>query len=221
MNYPLPPQHNTNNSQQIDTVVKKERDKDRLREFDALRGFSMFIVVMTHVMSGIDLGGESTVIGTILISFRMPLFFFVSGFFTWKIWNRLDGNTIRRVTAQKFKALIICTLVFNTLLAYVKGNSPTDWLETGFVAYWFTIALFEIYIFYLISVIISKVLGKDIRLFIMAVVSIIALCISFSHCLSEYKIFYILNGEYVGLYLQFFTLGLFVRQFQQRFLNII
>ena len=68
-------------------VVKKPR----LEWLDALRGFTMILVVANHV-AGMGFGEEWKHSSAIpfLILFRMPLFFFVSGFLSYKasqIWD--------------------------------------------------------------------------------------------------------------------------------------
>lgn len=64
-------------------------------EFDALRGFSMVLVVMGHVLLSMNLGGYDTLLSSALLTFRMPLFFFVSGFFAY----RSVGNGLRNSRA--------------------------------------------------------------------------------------------------------------------------
>ena len=57
----------------------------RIKFFDTLRGFTMILVVLQHVsIFSFGINGYETVLNTALISFRMPLFFFVSGFFAYR-----------------------------------------------------------------------------------------------------------------------------------------
>ena len=58
---------------------------NRLQYIDALRGFTMILVVFAHVetyMLSID--PNTTFISSLFISFRMPLFFFISGYIAFK-----------------------------------------------------------------------------------------------------------------------------------------
>ena len=69
--------------------------KPRLDWLDALRGFTMILVVANHV-AGLGFGEEWKHSSAIpfLILFRMPLFFFVSGFLAYKasqIWDLKKG----------------------------------------------------------------------------------------------------------------------------------
>lgn len=71
------------NRQRIKDVVAQPfvYDKEgRMRVFDAIRGLSMFLVVFGHVLGCFDLGGYDSFLGSVILTFRMPLFFFISGF---------------------------------------------------------------------------------------------------------------------------------------------
>ena len=67
-----------------------EIQKQRVRYIDALRGFTMILVVWAHVMLDMGLGGYNTVLGSIFLTFRMPMFFYISGYIAYKSlekWN--------------------------------------------------------------------------------------------------------------------------------------
>ena len=77
--------------------LKKEQQillsKQRIKYIDALRGFTMFLVVLQHIESiGFGIHPYESVLGNILVSFRMPMFFFISGYIAYKVsfdWNIL------------------------------------------------------------------------------------------------------------------------------------
>ena len=57
----------------------------RIQYIDALRGFTMILVVFAHVLLWtFNLGNHETVIGSLFITFRMPMFFFISGYISYK-----------------------------------------------------------------------------------------------------------------------------------------
>ena len=62
------------------SVSQSVQKKPRLEWLDALRGFTMILVVANHVL-GLGLGMSPKVSSSMqfLVMFRMPLFFFVSG----------------------------------------------------------------------------------------------------------------------------------------------
>lgn len=122
----------------------------RIEYIDAMRGFTMILVVLNHV-SGFCLGIEETTpsVNTFFKEFRMPLFYFVSGFVLYKanvIWN---AHHIISFLKKKFPVQIVSTFIF--IIAFVisrKANLMEALYSDSKSGYWFTITLFEYYIFY-------------------------------------------------------------------------
>lgn len=102
-------------------------NESRLQWVDSIRGFSMLIVVLGHVLISMGIGGYASFLGSILLTFRMPLFFFVSGFFSYRVilwWNK---NRITDILKRKVKAQILCTLAFLSVFQYVtQGGGRSD-----------------------------------------------------------------------------------------------
>jgi len=157
-------------------VVKKPR----LEWLDALRGFTMIMVVANHV-AGMGFGMAPKISSSMqfLIMFRMPLFFFVSGFLAYKasqVWNLKNlGNLL----LKKIRVQTIPTVVFFLLGAAILGKSfgPTivEWIGGPFKGgYWFTIVLLYMFIiYYLFCYIESKLKWKSwIPITILFVISI-------------------------------------------------
>ena len=84
----------------------------RLEYIDAMRGLTMLLVVYSHIMYfGYSISDftEINSFNAFIGLFRMPLFFFVSGFVLYKasqIWNLKDSAIF---IAKKFKVQIITT----------------------------------------------------------------------------------------------------------------
>lgn len=195
---------------------------NRLREFDAMRGFSMFLVVVIHVMLNIGMEGSSTVFGNFICSFRLPLFFFVSGFFSWRPLDKWTRATTKRVTTQKFRAQIICAILFYALLSYSRGTNLFGWLNNGFGAYWFTGVLFLMYIAYLISVAISRLCRRDYSLVIMTIFALFGIILIATHNYPNNRLWTIINGTNLCLFLQYYVAGMFYRKYKNQigaFLN--
>ena len=72
----------TNFAANMENSVAK---KPRLEWLDALRGFTMILVVAYHTVEGFGLEVKASSSMRFLILFRMPLFFFVSGFLAYKV----------------------------------------------------------------------------------------------------------------------------------------
>ena len=131
-------------------VVKKPR----LEWLDAMRGFTMILVVANHVAQiGFLQSAKLSSSLSFLMLFRMPLFFFISGFLAYKASLHWDLPTLGRMTAKKLRIQIIPTVVFFFFAAAVLYPSFWPAVETTFQSptkggYWFTLALLYMFIIY-------------------------------------------------------------------------
>lgn len=128
--------------------------KQRLEWLDAMRGFTMILVVAYHVGQmcfGMNLKTSTSM--PFIVLFRMPLFFFVSGFLAWKadmIWTR---NRLGTMIWKKFKIQVIPTIVFLTVCLVVRAKEFWPALERAMASptksgYWFTWALLIMFVIY-------------------------------------------------------------------------
>lgn len=135
----------------------------RMEWIDAMRGFTMFMVVAYHV-SLISFGEtpKNSAAMSLLVLFRMPLFFFVSGFVAYKAtfsWNLSDTG---HLLWKKIQIQIVPTVVF--LCAYLiirRNNFPDSFAEAMQspykFGYWFTLTLLYMFVcYYGISLLIKK-----------------------------------------------------------------
>lgn len=139
-------------------------NKQRLHHFDVVKGIAILFVVMGHVMIlGIH-NIDCAFIFKLIEKIHMPLFFFTSGYFTYKIAN---GNILKPNISSRFKQLIIPFFCVSTLWIYyfphsgIESSLDSTWhgLYTSYWknGYWFTICLFElILIYYLIVPLLNK-----------------------------------------------------------------
>lgn len=192
-----------------------------MHEFDALRGFSMFLVVIIHVFLCMGLPGESTILGAFIMSFYLSLFFFISGFFSYKQLERWNSVSLKLALTQRFKSLIVCPLIFFALLAYTRGTNPLGWIGNGFMAYWFVEALFIIFLCYIVCVTIAKMFKRDLSLLLMTVLSVILLAVLLAHKIPQNSLLRTLNTANVCLDMQFFTAGLWAKKYRQQLLNTL
>ena len=141
--------------------------KPRLEWLDALRGFTMILVVANHV-AGLGFGEEWKHSSAIpfLILFRMPLFFFVSGFLAYKASQMWDLKNFAMLVWKKLKVQIIPTVSFFFLAMAILNQHFLPAVETAFHSplkggYWFTIALLYMFvIYYIFSYLESKLKWK-------------------------------------------------------------
>lgn len=124
--------------------------KKRIGYLDAIRGFTMILVVLNHV-SGfcLDINSNIQSVNHIIKEFRMPLFFFICGFVLQKNHITWTYNTIGSFLKKKFPIQIISTLLFLFIYTYLNNLSFVDGLfSDSKMGFWFTYVLFIFYIFY-------------------------------------------------------------------------
>lgn len=130
--------------------------KQRIHHFDMLKGVAMFMVVMGHVLAFCVREIDRATIFKVLEQVHMPLFFFVSGWFTYKLDDR--GRLILpRLLSRAVRLLLPMVVVSSIWVVYF----PHSGVETPFAStfselwtsaykngYWFTLVLFEIVLLY-------------------------------------------------------------------------
>ena len=120
----------------------------RLAYVDALRGFTMFLVVFNHVIF-LSFGTDGREVTSAFFGlFRMPMFFFISGFVGYKALEHWTAGFYARRVRQKLVVQIIPALFFFTLYTLCHGGNPLDALHVGFGGYWFTFVLLEMLLTY-------------------------------------------------------------------------
>lgn len=120
----------------------------RIEFIDALRGMTMILVVFSHVeLTSFELT-TPTFINSLFMSFRMPLFFFISGYIGYKANIKWDLNTWWTMSRKKLMIQLIPTFVFGIIYAYAyyDANFQTFVTHNGKLGYWFTLALLEIFL---------------------------------------------------------------------------
>ena len=194
----------------------------RLEYIDALRGFTMILVVFAHIINYgyhiTDAKAETMdTFNNLFIRFRMPLFFFISGFVLYKQERIWDKPFIKDFIKKKFFVLIVPTLIVLFLFAYLYNINYIGSLSEMKSGYWFTIALFEFFVLYIVCIKINWG-GIDIQIL---TISIMLYLIG-----SAYR-YYQLHSEdiwildFIGIihwrYYFFFVLGTLVKKYYSNF----
>lgn len=155
----------------------------RLEYIDALRGFIMLIIVYWHInyfsFDVLKVINEINSFENIFLPFGMPLFFFISGFFAYKDKFNFDWLNIIKFIKEKFKQLIIPTLILSLLYIYIFNIPINSYLYSSAKSgYWFTIILFAYFLLYaFISKLFYKIKHKwhyDILLVISGLMVLVA-----------------------------------------------
>ncbi len=137
-----------------ENIVGRPQERQRLEWLDALRGFTMILVVAFHVSQiGFVQPVKTSSSLQFLLLFRMPLFFFVSGFLAYKADMQWDLRTLGRMVAKKLRVQTVPTLVFFFFTTAVLAKDFWADVVVGFHqphknGFWFTIALLWMFIVY-------------------------------------------------------------------------
>lgn len=201
-------------------------NRERLQWIDALRGFTMILVVAYHVAQmcyGINLKTSSSM--PFFVLFRMPLFFFVSGFLAWKPDMLWTPFRLGMAVWKKVKVQMIPTLVF--LCVFIVIRHPHFWeslvdslhrpTKSG---YWFTWALLIMFVvYYVFAFLESKWKWGKWAIWILWIVSLVPY-----ECVFLPKVFTWPKSEFmmwsslymVIQYLHFFIFGNIVHRYWHR-----
>ena len=130
--------------------------KKRVAAFDVLKGIAIYLVVMGHVLTMCIRDIDSAVLFKLVGEIHMPIFFFISGYFTYKLTG--DGDFAMPNLRKRFWQLIIPFLAVSALwmwyFPHSRLQSPlsqswpqllTTYWKDG---YWFTLTLFEVVLVY-------------------------------------------------------------------------
>lgn len=123
--------------------------KQRIGYIDAMRGFTMILVVFAHVCH-FCFGNDRMGYNAIFILFRLSCFFMLSGW----LFEPVSKNAFLTVARHKAMVQILPTFIFLLLLA----PPPEFFHQLGALkgGYWFTFVLFEFFILYMVIVRIGK-----------------------------------------------------------------
>lgn len=202
-------------------------EKQRVDSFDILKGIAIYLVVMGHVLTMCIREIDSAITFKIIGEIHMPIFFFISGYFSFK----LKGNQwIAPNLVKRFKQLIIPFFVVSflwiTYFPYSKLQSPLSdnipdmlcsyWKD----GYWFTLTLFELILVYAgMRYVFNKVHGAIAEIFISVLVYVALICLelNFSHEDANF------DPLGIGLMTRFFPIfmfGVFAHKYNSRFIAL-
>ncbi len=152
----------------------------RLALFDVVKGIAIFLVVMGHVLTMCIRQIDSAAAFKILGEVHMPLFFFVSGFFTGR--RAPDGTLRLPPYGKRALQLLVPMVVVSTIWIFwfpVSGlESPLNstfeglWTDEWKNGYWFTPVLFVIMVLYgAVTPLVGRMQGAAARVAVVVAVS--------------------------------------------------
>ena len=129
----------------------------RSSEFDILKGIGILLVIIGHVCNHLMIGGGAANWHNIIYSFHMPLFFFVSGYFSSKGLNRITNlKTGTQWVWSKVLRLILPLCFIPVIYVTIKNNGSCSLSLIISKEYWFTYTLFISFLTLLFSFIINQ-----------------------------------------------------------------
>lgn len=115
---------------------------------DTARGIAILLVVLGHCFSSAECG-----MNKLILSFHMPLFFFLSGIFAKPLaFNQLWGGVKHKVRLLLIPQLILSLslIVLNGGLWLADGNSIKNFDIVSCFFYWFLLVLFSCAVLFMI-----------------------------------------------------------------------
>ena len=181
----------------------------------------MMLVVFGHVISfGMGLNHYTSILNSFFITFRIPLFFFISGFIGYKAVERWNGGFYWQNLKKKAFVQIVPATLFYIIYCCWFSTDLTALFRKGYELYWFTIVLFEMFLVYYTSSLIAKHTNKYVVDVLMIVLSVLGVMwVAFVNNTSTF--FKVINFVDFAKYLQFFTLGLLCRKYSDTFFKVI
>lgn len=201
---------------------------NRIGYIDALRGLSMILVVYFHI-AAYGFGSYELGYNDIIERFRMPTFFFISGWLFYKagrIWHR---RTITDIIRKKFMVQIVPTAVFMLLYLTMFNYLDISSFGSDKKGYWFTFVLFEYFVIYILAEALfnrqSSTKGEMCVLVVMLIFSICAFY--YAKYYTRYAVELGVWKDFLGFFsfvkirhIIFFWLGTFVRRHFEQFIQL-
>jgi fucose 4-O-acetylase-like acetyltransferase len=159
---------------------------ERIGYIDAMRGFTMILVVYSHICS-MCFGDAWMGWNDVFFLFRLPCFFFISGWLfenaaphsdhgSEKIGRQWDTITIKQTIRHKFMVQIVPTVIFLLILA----PPPLFFSRLGATkgGYWFTFLLFIFFVLHIFLSWITKKMSARKQEVVMLLIAILITVVS-------------------------------------------
>ncbi len=116
----------------------------RLKYIDVIRGITILLVIYSHLNYKLFENYPESILNNISITFMMPLFFFISGFFMFS--SNYDTKTLKRRFVNRNVRQLYPTIIFGGIFVYLtEGGGIESLADTYKCGYWFTIVSVEMF----------------------------------------------------------------------------
>lgn len=192
---------------------------NRLEYIDALRGFTMILVVFAHVeiFSFFSFSYE-TYLGSFFQSFRMPLFFFISGFVANLSLERRTFS-INNEICKKIRILLIPTFFWGIIYTCfcLQKNIEFFYNDAAKAGYWYMLVSFQIFLCYFLCLRFAREEKKREKV----LVCMALLFLIFKLPLKHYEILCELGNltsiHYTFEYFHYFVFGLLASKYREKY----
>ncbi len=202
----------------------------RLQYIDALRGISILLVVLHHVinkMGPVMAHPSALAMRDTLASFRLPLFFFLSGYFAYRASDKWSRDKLKSVFSKKLQAQLLGTAVFASAYFYCFHQDIAGGLAAiGATRYWFAIALFQMFAIYILLMLCTRHARSDMFTWLLIAVTVIIYGIHLIITRDHYCIELCNEADRAGwgklsYYFPFFAFGILARKAGYRLFRLI
>lgn len=205
-------------------IITKCHKRKRVEYIDALRGFTMLLVIYSHIITW-SYGVESSFLyNEYFVKFRMPLFFFISGWVLYKrdiIW---DFSYVLSFLKKKFMVQILPTAFFMIVFLYLTNSLKKETFGGLKSGYWFTLSLFQYFVIYALSrfAVHRWIKSKWVEDMSIMIISLLIFILSFTYgVLTKAFSLDTMTLEYIGCFQLrfyfFFCVGTFLKKYYDRF----
>lgn len=199
--------------------------KQRIEYFDLLKGIAIFLVVMGHVITMCIRGIDSAFIFKLIGQVHMPVFFFISGYLTYK--DSFAAPALKKRFLQLIVPFFLVSALWIWYFPHSSLGSPISASVTDMYCsfwkdgYWFTLCLFMLFLVYWP---LSAVLRRCCHLWqqLVAVAATYAvLLFAASLWSSEAENFDIAGLGLLSWFFPIFIFGVFAKKYSAAWLKVI
>ena len=197
----------------------------RVPYLDLMKGVAIFLVVMGHVIAMCIRGLDRAFIFKLIEQTHMPIFFFVSGFLTYKAGFRAPN--LRKRLLQLIVPMLVITPLWvwyfphSGLQSPLSNNLPDLYRSYWKDGYWFPLCLFELFLLYWpLSQVLARIksFAGQVVVLVVAYAALIALSLAFSDEAA--------NTDYLGLgllarFFPVFMIGVMARKAGDAFQQLL
>ncbi len=196
-------------------------DSRRVPYIDAIKGFTIFFVVYMHVLTGIY--GYVDFIAEASITFLMPVFFFISGYFIYPVKSGVEAKRkLRDKIARQFLPAIVCFLLY--ALELYGTDIPWQYaLGEMKLGYWFPLVMVEYFVLAIPMLGLARKLRLSDRAFVasLAILSVLAYALGLIAWKSGCALFGWLSLSHFGTLAVYFLCGIVAKKHRDKFLALI